>query len=106
MDLRNSSTGLLSVERLFGENQRAENSGAVVERGRNDIIVNAIRKFPSLYITVEQSGKLFSDQSEEVSLLHDAAADYDPLRRKCADPRNKPEREIIRFKRPRFVMLG
>jgi len=45
--------GRFPVERRFGENQCAENSGAAAQRGRNNIIIDAICQLAGLDITVE-----------------------------------------------------
>ena len=71
--------------RLAGQGDGAEDAGPAAQTGRDDEGVDGFQDLGCLDLVVEQRLDFGPDQGEEVGLLHDAAAENEPLGREDAD---------------------
>src|SRR5437870_5764393 len=92
--------------RLFSQNQSAEDAGVRSQAWWADKAFKAVEDFTGADVAVEKPREILSNEVEEVSLLHHAAAEQYAARRERADPRGQCEREVVRFECPSWVIGG
>ena len=98
--------GLLAID-LHGHEQCAEDAAAVVETGRDDVVVDAVFDLMACDVAAEPVSGARADRRKQACMLHDAAAEDDPLRRDRQRDLGAELAEVVGFDVPdRMVRRG